>query len=78
MKFRSNQFECKKCGNRKFKIFNRKNANVCDCGAMMVVYEKKRHIPLPEISINYVPMGFIEEEQQGISLGDLIFQEEEE
>jgi hypothetical protein len=42
---RSNQLECTRCGNRKIKFLDRKNANVCECGAMMKVYEKKKFIP---------------------------------
>jgi len=60
---RSNQFECPRCGDRKIKFLNRKNANVCSCGSMMEIYVKKTEIPLPPIEMMHVPMFSDEAEE---------------
>ena len=83
MKSKSNQLHCTNCGNRKFKIYNRKNSNVCSCGSMMEIYEKKKYIPYYESEILYAPLGFEERGgehpiQQLMFMGDENEEEQQE
>ena len=71
---RSNQFECKRCGERKIKFIDRKNANVCSCGFTMNIYKKEARRPEMPVEILHVPMEFADEgeETQEFDISNLL------
>ena len=73
---KSNQLECGRCGNRKIKFLDRKNANVCECGAMMSVYVKKAIYKVPPVEILMAQFEFADE--GGDALGQLFSMAESE